>query len=280
MPDEAGAGLKRARTARARARTAVRFRARSISSSSSSVIHAEPRSALCRALSAATSPRVSAGAAPHHHKRDASPPSATSFRSTLFFNRRRAGVVQACVVAFVVSLSLPVLRRWPAHTLLARRPLLVVYALLTMNLCVPRRQSVLQPRLSLADSPPRPILLFLTANRQAPVRSDLPVKRTQAEWRELLPPDAFHVLVERGTERAGTSALNEEERPGTFACAGCGSPLFLSEAEYDSGTGWPSFCAAIDGAVDETVQYASLSPSGCDVALLDSFAGPCTCWVT
>jgi len=78
---------------------------------------------------------------------------------------------------------------------------------------------------------------------------DFPVKKSEAEWRTSLPPEAHHVLREHGTERAGTSPLNAERRPGTFACAGCGAPLFGAETKFDSGTGWPSFFAPLAGAV-------------------------------
>ena len=52
---------------------------------------------------------------------------------------------------------------------------------------------------------------------------------------------AYNVLREEGTERAGTSPLNAEKRPGVFVCAGCGLPLFTSAMKFESGTGWPSF---------------------------------------
>ena len=75
---------------------------------------------------------------------------------------------------------------------------------------------------------------------------------TDEEWRQRLTPEAFRVLREHGTERAGTSPLNAEKRPGTFRCAGCGQPLFRSDAKFESGTGWPSFTSPIEGAVDTT----------------------------
>jgi peptide-methionine (R)-S-oxide reductase len=78
---------------------------------------------------------------------------------------------------------------------------------------------------------------------------DFPVKKSEAEWQATLSPAAYHVLREHGTERAGTSPLNAEHRPGTFACAGCGAPLFAADAKFDSGTGWPSFFAPLAGAV-------------------------------
>ncbi len=67
------------------------------------------------------------------------------------------------------------------------------------------------------------------------------------EWRKRLSPAAYNVLREEGTERAGTSPLDREKRPGVFACAGCGLPLFTSAMKYDSGTGWPSFFTTIPG---------------------------------
>lgn len=76
-----------------------------------------------------------------------------------------------------------------------------------------------------------------------------PVAKTEAEWRAILSPEAFRVLREHGTERPGTSALNAEKRPGIFACAGCGAPLFEATTKYESGSGWPSFWAPIEGAV-------------------------------
>lgn len=72
-----------------------------------------------------------------------------------------------------------------------------------------------------------------------------PLKRPEAEWKKILSPEQFHILREEGTERAGTSALNNEKRAGVFVCAGCSLPLFTSAMKYDSGTGWPSFFTTI-----------------------------------
>ena len=79
-----------------------------------------------------------------------------------------------------------------------------------------------------------------------------PVEKTSAEWEEMLSPSQFQVLREHGTERAGTSPLNLEKRTGRFLCAGCGEPLFESSTKFESGTGWPSFWAPLDGAVETT----------------------------
>ena len=72
---------------------------------------------------------------------------------------------------------------------------------------------------------------------------------SEREWEERLTPMEFKVLRKEGTERAGTSPLNQEKRSGTYVCAGCELPLFTSEQKYESGTGWPSFFDVIDGAV-------------------------------
>lgn len=68
-----------------------------------------------------------------------------------------------------------------------------------------------------------------------------PLELDDARWREILSPEAYRVLRREGTERAGSSPLNDEKRAGAFICAGCHLPLFSSEHKYESGTGWPSF---------------------------------------
>ena len=77
-------------------------------------------------------------------------------------------------------------------------------------------------------------------------------QKTDADWKEALTPEQFHVLREHGTERAGTSPLNFEKRSGTFKCAACGQPLFASDTKFESGTGWPSFYKPIEGAISTT----------------------------
>ena len=80
-----------------------------------------------------------------------------------------------------------------------------------------------------------------------------PLKLADAEWKKRLPPAAYDVLRHEGTERAGTSPLDREKRPGVFACAGCGLALFTSAMKFDSGTGWPSFFTTIPGVFGTTV---------------------------
>ena len=76
------------------------------------------------------------------------------------------------------------------------------------------------------------------------------VTHSEEEWRRQLGPAAYHVLREHGTERAGTSPLDKQYGPGIYHCAGCGQPLFDAAAKFNSGTGWPSFWAPLDGGVE------------------------------
>ena len=73
------------------------------------------------------------------------------------------------------------------------------------------------------------------------------ITRTEAEWRQQLTPEQYHVTRKHGTERAFTSPLNNEKRPGMFTCVCCGVPLFAGDAKFESGTGWPSFTAPAEG---------------------------------
>jgi peptide-methionine (R)-S-oxide reductase len=76
------------------------------------------------------------------------------------------------------------------------------------------------------------------------------IVRTDAEWRSMLTADQYVILRKEGTERPFTSSLLHEGRKGVFACAGCGLDLFSSSTKFDSGTGWPSFWAPLDNAVN------------------------------
>jgi len=76
--------------------------------------------------------------------------------------------------------------------------------------------------------------------------SETRVQKSDAEWREQLTPEQYHILRERGTERASTGAYEHNKEAGTYRCAGCGEPLFRSDEKYESGSGWPSFWAPLD----------------------------------
>ena len=75
------------------------------------------------------------------------------------------------------------------------------------------------------------------------------IARSDEKWRKLLTPEQYAVLRQDGTERPFSSPLNHEKRQGRFSCAGCDLPLFSSATKFDSGTGWPSFWAPLEGAV-------------------------------
>ena len=80
-------------------------------------------------------------------------------------------------------------------------------------------------------------------------KTEFAVAKSDKEWRSELSAEQYRVLREHGTERPFTSPLNKEHREGMFRCAGCGQELFASGTKFDSGTGWPSFFAPIDGGV-------------------------------
>ena len=101
--------------------------------------------------------------------------------------------------------------------------------------------------------------MLLAADFPAPAPGD-PLKIPETEWRKRLDGARFHILREEGTERAGTSPLNAEKRPGVFACAGCDLPLFTSAMKYDSRTGWPSFFTTIPGVFATKTDYKLLLP--------------------
>jgi peptide-methionine (R)-S-oxide reductase len=106
-----------------------------------------------------------------------------------------------------------------------------------------------EPRERPGDPSGRPERLGGMSGSDAPM-SKLPNETTDEEWRQRLSPEAFSVLREHGTERPGSSSLNNEKRTGVFRCAGCGSSLFPSDTKFESGTGWPSFWAPIERAVE------------------------------
>lgn len=91
---------------------------------------------------------------------------------------------------------------------------------------------------------------FGTASAEA--AETFPVTRTDAEWKKKLTPDQYQVLRREGTETPFSSELLHESRKGNFACAGCDQENFPSTTKFDSGTGWPSFWAPIEGRIGTT----------------------------
>jgi peptide-methionine (R)-S-oxide reductase len=102
-----------------------------------------------------------------------------------------------------------------------------------------------------------------TAPRGAPtaaVPKIEPLVLSDAEWKTRLTPAQYDVLRREGTERAGTSPLNNEKRKGRYLCVGCDLPLFTSDMKYDSGTGWPSFFTTLPGAFKTKTDYKAIYP--------------------
>ena len=100
---------------------------------------------------------------------------------------------------------------------------------------------------------------FLAPGVKAPDPADA-VKLSKEEWRKRLGAEQFYILREEGTERPGSSPLNDEKRAGIFACVGCDLPLFTSEMKFDSGTGWPSFFTTIPGAFGTSRDFKLILP--------------------
>ncbi len=80
---------------------------------------------------------------------------------------------------------------------------------------------------------------------------------TDAEWRERLSPEQYQILRQHGTERAFTGQYNANKATGVYMCAGCGAPLFSSATKYDSGSGWPSYTAPVEGEAVTEIQDSS-----------------------
>ena len=84
-------------------------------------------------------------------------------------------------------------------------------------------------------------------------KEPFPVQKTEDDWRKSLTPQQYAVLRGHATEPPGSCALLAEHRAGTFSCAGCGQQLFVADRKFESGTGWPSFFAPLEGSTETTV---------------------------
>ena len=83
------------------------------------------------------------------------------------------------------------------------------------------------------------------------------VQLSDEQWREKLSPEQYQVLRQAGTERAFTGKYEKNKAAGEYVCAGCGTPLFGSDAKYESGSGWPSFYQPAEGDAVEVRRDAS-----------------------
>lgn len=107
-----------------------------------------------------------------------------------------------------------------------------------------------------------PLVVLLRSDPlRAAVRAAIePLEKPKAEWRRLLPADAYAILFEEDTEPPGSSPLNAEKRDGTYLCVACYLPLFDAETKYESGTGWPSFYAPLDGRLGTKKDFKLIWP--------------------
>ncbi len=84
------------------------------------------------------------------------------------------------------------------------------------------------------------------------------IRKTDEEWRKELTPEQYRIARQKGTERPFTGKYNDSKEPGTYVCACCGTPLFDSDAKFDSGSGWPSFTEPVAGENVRTETDSSL----------------------
>ncbi|MEH2459131.1 peptide-methionine (R)-S-oxide reductase MsrB [Nostoc sp.] len=90
-------------------------------------------------------------------------------------------------------------------------------------------------------------------------KDEFEITKTDEQWQRILTPQQFDVLRKHDTELANTSPLDRQYAKGTYECAACDLPLFTSKTKFNSGTGWPSFYAPIDGAVSTSVDNSFMT---------------------
>jgi peptide-methionine (R)-S-oxide reductase len=106
--------------------------------------------------------------------------------------------------------------------------------------------------------------------KSANTNFNAPAQRTDAEWREILTPEEYHVMRECGTERAFTGKYWNTKTPGVYLCAGCGEQLFDSDEKYESGSGWPSFWKPADSS-----NIAEVSDNSLGMKRIEIICGRC-----
>ncbi|WP_420155787.1 peptide-methionine (R)-S-oxide reductase MsrB [Siphonobacter sp.] len=87
--------------------------------------------------------------------------------------------------------------------------------------------------------------LWFITDRQDPVKR-YPVEKTEAEWKRLLTPEQYFVTRQKGTERAFSGKYWNNREKGTYLCVCCGAELFKTDAQFDTGSGWPTFSRGIN----------------------------------
>lgn len=93
-----------------------------------------------------------------------------------------------------------------------------------------------------------------------PLMSLEKLELSDAEWQARLSEEEYYILRKEGTERPGTSVLNDEKRKGVYHCVGCEQPLFHSNMKFDSGTGWPSFFDYLPNALEFKTDFKIVIP--------------------
>lgn len=158
-----------------------------------------------------------------------------------------------------------------------------VFGFLPINIPSTTVRSRHDPSMHRLVSKERRILTGAIRRRTIPPRCDaLPVERTDEEWKQLLTDEQYYVLRKEGTETPGASELNYIKEAGTFCCAGCGAPLFVTDDKFDSGTGWPSFTKPVSSsAISHSTDFKLIFPrtecscSQCGGHLGHVFGGTC-----
>jgi len=120
-----------------------------------------------------------------------------------------------------------------------------------------QQEQIIQTLLAETDAAPGTTEDKTDSSRQRGANMDEKIVKSEEEWRAKMTPQQFHVMREKGTERAFTGEYDASKKHGVYVCAACGNPLFASEAKFDSGTGWPSFYQPLsERSVDEHVDRA------------------------
>lgn len=122
---------------------------------------------------------------------------------------------------------------------------------------MPTRREVIWGGAALVFAAALTKLLPLRSHAASP-QGTFEIEYSEAKWRQLLTPEQFEVLRAQGTERPFSSPLNKEYASGTYLCAGCDLAVFASDTKFDSGTGWPSYWAPIEGNVGRSVDKSWL----------------------
>jgi methionine-R-sulfoxide reductase len=145
-----------------------------------------------------------------------------------------------------------------------------ILIVLTLGACEPSQSQQNQANTNKKSAIPKSFEMIDKVYEQGEA---LPVKLklSDSEWKERLTPEEYHVLREKGTERAFTGKYWDNKQKGTYYSAASGQPLFRSETKYESGTGWPSFYAPIE---EDAIIYIRDSKFGWDrIEVVDSKSG-------